>query len=141
MYMSVEMITMLIGIVSILLALAGAFGWMIHRMDVLENRLEGKLGARIDAGDERLGARIDALDEKLGARIDAGDERLGARIDAGDERLGARIDALDEKLGARIDALDEKLGARIDKVADELVEVKIALARVEGPPRHLITAR
>ncbi|HWK76563.1 hypothetical protein [Microbacterium sp.] len=95
--MSVEMITMLIGIVSILLALAGAFGWMIHRMDVLENRLEGKLGARIDAGDERLGARIDALDEKLGARI--------------------------------------------DKVADELVEVKIALARVEGPPRHLITAR
>jgi len=106
--MSVEMITMLIGIVSILLALAGAFGWMIHRMDVLENRLEGKLGARIDAGDERL----------------------GARIDAGDERLGARIDAL-----------DEKLGARIDKVADELVEVKIALARVEGPPRHLITAR
>lgn len=84
--MSVEMITVLIGTVSILLAFAGAFGWMVHRMDLLENRLE-------------------------------------------------------HKLGARIDGLDEKLGARIDRVAEELVEVKIAIARVEGPPRHLLPVR
>ena len=69
--MSAEMITMLVGVVSILLVLAGAFGWMIHRLDLLES----------------------------------------------------------------------KLGARIDKVADELVEVKIAVARVEGPPRHILPAR
>lgn len=73
--MSIEMITVLIGIVSILLAFAGAFGWMVHRMDLLENRLE------------------------------------------------------------------YKIGARIDRAADELVEVKIAIARVEGPPRHLLAAR
>ncbi|MGP6176001.1 hypothetical protein ACTU6U_01700 [Microbacterium sp. A196] len=91
--MSVEMITVLIGIVSILLAFAGAFGWMVHRMDLLENRLEHKLGARIDG------------------------------------------------LDGKISALDEKLSARIDRVADELVEVKIAIARVEGPPRHLLPVR
>lgn len=91
--MSVEMITTLVGVVSILLALAGGFGWMIHRMDSLENK------------------------------------------------LGARIDAVDGKQSARSDALESSLGARIDKVADELVEVKIAVARIEGPPRHLVPAR
>jgi hypothetical protein len=88
-YMSVETITMLGSPVSILLALAGGFGWMIHRMD-----------SRIDSVESRLGARIDSVD--------------------------VRIDGL---------------GARLDRVADELVEVKIAVARIEGTPRHLITGR
>lgn len=82
MYMSVEMITTLVGIVSILLALAGGFGWMIHR-----------------------------------------------------------IDGVERKLGSRIDGVENNLGSRIDKVADELVEVKVAIARIEGPPRHLVSAR
>lgn len=95
--MSVEMITTLVGVVSILLALAGGFGWMIHRMD--------------------------------------------SRMDSCESRLGARIDDVETKLGARIDAVEEKLGARIDKVASEQVELKVAIARIEGPPRHLVSAR
>lgn len=95
--MSVEMITTLVGVVSILLAFAGGFGWMIHRMDARLDRVEGK--------------------------------------------LSARIEALDGKQSARSDALEASLGARIDKLADEVVEVKIAVARIEGPPRHLVTAR
>lgn len=69
--MSTETITILIGIVSLLLALAGGFGWMVHRMD----------------------------------------------------RMGA------------------ELNGRMDRMSDELVEVRIAIARVEGPPRHLLTGR
>ncbi len=80
--MSVEMITMLVSTVSILLALAGSFGWVVHRMDVLHADVKG------DVAQPR-----------------------------------------------------SELGARIDKVADELVEVKIAVARIEGTPRHLITRR
>ncbi|MGV2982218.1 hypothetical protein ACNPNP_00820 [Microbacterium sp. AGC85] len=95
--MSVEMITTLVGVVSMLLALAGGFGWMIHRMD--------------------------------------------SRMDSCESRLGARIDDVETKLGARIDAVEEKLGARIDKVASEQVELKVAIARIEGPPRHLVSAR
>lgn len=80
--MSAEMITTLVGVVSMLLAFAGAFGWLIHRMD-----------------------------------------------------------GQSAEHGARIDGVRADLGARIDKVGDELVEVKIAVARVEGPPRRLITGR
>jgi hypothetical protein len=80
--MSIELITMLVGIVSILLSFAGAFGWMMHRMD--------------------------------------------ARFASSEARLGNHLD---------------KLAERIDRVAGELVEVKVAVARVEGPSRHLITGR
>lgn len=84
--MSAEMITTIVGVVSMLLALAGGFGWMINRTD-------------------------------------------------------AQFAEVRRDLGARIDKTNDELGARIDKTTGELVEVKIALARVEGPSRHLVTGR
>lgn len=62
------------------------------------------------------------------------------RIDAVHEKLTTRIDAVEEKLTTRIDAVDLKLATRIDNLAVEVVDVKIAIARLEGPPRHLATA-
>ncbi|QNA93826.1 MULTISPECIES: hypothetical protein [unclassified Microbacterium] len=55
-------------------------------------------------------------------------------------RIDDRIDAVDEKLSSRIDALDEKLSTRIDAVAADVTDLKISVARLEGPPRHLLTA-
>ena len=55
--------------------------------------------------------------------------------------LIARIDRVEARLGARIDGGEAKLGARIDGVERELVEVKIGLARLEGPPHRLLPAR
>ncbi|WP_372467550.1 hypothetical protein ACCO44_17205 [Microbacterium maritypicum] len=66
--------------------------------------------------------------------------RIGDRIDAVDEKLSTRIDAVDEKLSTRIDAVDEKLSSRIDAVAADVTDLKISVARLEGPPRHLLTA-
>ena len=40
----------------------------------------------------------------------------------------------------RIDAVDEKLSTRIDAVASDVNELKSSVARLEGPPRHLLTA-
>lgn len=40
-----------------------------------------------------------------------------------------------------MDAMEEKLTARIDGLASEMTEVEIAIARLEGPPRHLIATR
>jgi hypothetical protein len=40
----------------------------------------------------------------------------------------------------RIDAVDEKLSSRIDAVAADVTDLKISVARLEGPPRHLLTA-
>ncbi|WP_337001469.1 MULTISPECIES: hypothetical protein [unclassified Microbacterium] len=55
-------------------------------------------------------------------------------------RLDDRIDGLDHKLSTRIDAVDEKLSTRIDAVASDVTELKISVARLESPPRHLLTA-
>ncbi|CAH0201200.1 hypothetical protein SRABI44_01963 [Microbacterium foliorum] len=73
-------------------------------------------------------------------RIDGVERSLAARIDGGDDKLGARIDGVEERLGARIDGVEERLGARIDGVAADVIELKVAVARLEGPQRHLIVA-
>lgn len=41
----------------------------------------------------------------------------------------------------RMDALEYRLSARIDGVTDEIVEVKIAIARLEGPQPRLVAPR
>jgi outer membrane murein-binding lipoprotein Lpp len=44
------------------------------------------------------------------------------------------------RIDDRIDAVDDKLTARIDAVATDVTDLKISVARLEGPPRHLLTA-
>ena len=55
-------------------------------------------------------------------------------------RIDERIDAAEEKLSTRIDGVEEKLSTRIDAVAADVTDLKISVARLEGPPRHLLTA-
>lgn len=55
------------------------------------------------------------------------------RIDARFDKIDARFDRVD----ARFDRLDD----RVSGVEHELTEVKIAIARLEGPPTRLVTAR
>lgn len=63
---------------------------------------------------------------------------LGTTMLAGFAWCVRRIDAVDEKLSARIDELDHRLTARIDIVIDDTTALKIAVARLEGPVRHLV---
>ena len=42
------------------------------------------------------------------------------------------------RIDDRIDAVDEKLSTRIDAVAADVTDLKISVARLEGPPRHLL---
>lgn len=76
----------------------------------------------------------------LGVGLFAGFAWIVRRMDAMESRLCERMDAGDRLLSDRIDALDAKLTARIDALVGEVTEVKIAIARLEGPPRHLVTA-
>ncbi|WP_217179510.1 hypothetical protein [Streptomyces sp. AC495_CC817] len=66
---------------------------------------------------------------------------IGAAMFAGFAWCVRRIDAVDTKLTARIDAVTAALTARIDVVAADTTELKISLARIEGPPRLLIATR
>lgn len=56
------------------------------------------------------------------------------RMDVRFARMDARID---EKFAAQDARIDEKF-ARVDR---ELAELRIAIARLEGPPRRLATVR
>ena len=90
------------------------------------------LGGTMVAGFAWCFRRSDGVELKLGARID------GVRADLAEvERsLGARVD------GARADLaeVERSLGARIDAVAGDTTDLKVVMARLEGPQRHLIVA-
>jgi len=113
--MSVETIAIVISAAALLLTSFGMFlgglAWIVRRMD--------------------------AQFERMNERIDDVELRLGRRIDEVEAKLSLRIDDLEAKLSKRIDAVETKLSLRIDQVGAEVVDVKIAVARLEGPPRHL----
>jgi hypothetical protein len=115
MYVSVEVITMLATAATLLVAIISGFGWMINRMD----------------------ARFAEVD----ARFVAMDAKFDARFDAQDAKFDAQFDAQDAKFDARFDAQDAKFDARFNRFEQEIFEVKIAIARLEGPTPRLIAAR
>jgi hypothetical protein len=133
MYVSVEVITMLATAAATLVAIVSGFGWMITRMDA---RFVA-VGARFEAQDAKFAARFEVQDAKFEARFEAQDTKFAARFDAQDAKFGARFDAQDAKFGARFDRVDQ----RLDRVDNEIFEVKIAIARLEGPTQRLMVAR
>ncbi|WP_206476894.1 hypothetical protein [Microbacterium sp. KRD172] len=74
-------------------------------------------------------------------RIGNVERNPGTRMKGVNANIDARLDDFQDKSGARVDGVERNLGARIDKVADELVEVKVAIARIEGQPRHHVSTR
>ncbi len=52
-----------------------------------------------------------------------------------------RTDSKFEALEAKMDARFERIESDLRGVRHDLIEVKIAVARLEGPQRHLIPAR
>ena len=128
MLVSAETIAIVLSAVGLLLSLGATmlagFAWCIRRSDAIR--------ADLVQVERSLGARIDGVDDKLTTRID------GVRTDLAEvERsLGARIDGVRTDLAE----VERSLGARIDAVATDTTELKVAMARLEGPQRHLIVA-
>jgi hypothetical protein len=125
-HVSVETLTTIIGIVGVLASFGSAFVWLLRRMD-----------ARFDQFDAKLDTRIDGVETRLTERIDGVEARLTERIDGVETRLTERIDGVETRLTERIDGVETRLTA----VEHGLVDVKIAIARLEGPPPRLLTAR
>ncbi|WP_270410833.1 response regulator [Microbacterium maritypicum] len=67
--------------------------------------------------------------------------RMDARFAEVVATFNARFETQDAKFDARFEAQDAKLDARFDRIEQEIVEVKIAIARLEGPTPRLIAAR
>jgi uncharacterized protein YdcH (DUF465 family) len=125
MFVSMEVITMIGSVVTIIIAMFSGFGWLLNRMD-----------ARFAQVDARF-AQMDARFAQVDARIVQLDVKFETRATAQDATRDARFDALEAKLDARFDRLD----ARVSAVEHEVTDVKVAIARLEGPPRHLIPVR
>jgi uncharacterized protein YdcH (DUF465 family) len=107
-YVSTELIAIVLSAATLMLGFAGTFGWMIHRMD---------------AGFARVYDRIDQVAQDV------------------KQELGGRIDGVESGLNDRIDRVEQELGDRMERVEQSVVELKVAVARIEGPQRHLLLSR
>ncbi|WP_431074890.1 response regulator [Microbacterium phyllosphaerae] len=77
-------------------------------------------------------------------RTDARFERFEQRMDARFEKFEQRMDARFEKVGVefdRVDARFDRLEGEVKGLRSELGEVKIAIARLEGPAPRLLISR
>lgn len=66
--------------------------------------------------------------------------RMDVRFAAQDARFDARFEKIDARF-EKIDARFEKIDGLFDHVEQEIFEVKIAIARLEGPTPRLIPVR
>ncbi|MEV8173062.1 response regulator [Microbacterium sp. NPDC079176] len=65
--------------------------------------------------------------------------RTDARFEMFEQRMDARFEKVEQRMDARFEKFEQRMDARFEKVAVELGEVKIAIARLEGPaPRPLV---
>ncbi|MFT4259140.1 response regulator [Microbacterium sp.] len=106
-----------------LTVLGGVAGMLARQTRAIDERFE-RFGAQVDARFGQVDARFDQVD----ARLDRMDDRFD-RMDTRLDRMDSRFDRMD----IRLDRMDEHLG----QLGSELVEVKIAIARLEGPQRRL----
>jgi len=103
MYMSVEVISIILAAAGILITLGGGFlaglAWMLRRMD----------------------EQFDKVDKRF--------DRIDQRFEQVDQRF--------EKVDERFERMHEQIG----QVQSELNDVKVAVARLEGPQPRLILPR
>lgn len=122
--MAAEVVNLVVGVLSaVALVLGGT-----HRMLV---RFEARTSARFDQVDARMD-RMDTRSDRMDVRLD----RMDARLDdfAGQQRAMARDIAELQLSAARTEAAVESL-------TGDVADLKIAVARLEGPPRRLLSGQ
>lgn|SRR5699024_5071537 len=90
------------------------------------------LGGSLFAGLAWLLRRMEGLFAKVDQRFEKVDQRF-QKIDARFDKVDERFDKVDE----RFDKVDE----RLNQMQSELNDVKVAVARLEGPHPRLIIPR
>src|SRR5699024_1149900 len=117
MYVSAEVISIIFAAAGVLITLGGGFfaglAWLLRRMD-----------ERFDKVDVRFD-KVDVRFDKVVERFDRVYERF--------HKVDERFDKVDE----RFNKMDERIG----QLQAELNDVKVAVARLEGPHQRLILPR
>lgn len=74
---------------------------------------------------------ITRFDQRLDHGLGHLEGKLTSRIDGVEARLSHRIDDVEARLTSRIDGVD----ARLERVESDVTEIKVTIARWEGPSR------
>jgi hypothetical protein len=118
MTVSIELVTMIVSVATTLLGLGAGSAWMIARTDSMFARFE----QRVEAKFERFEQRVDAKFEKA--------DQVEAERFAGVEARFVGVEARFDGIETRIAGIEADLG-----------EVKVAIARLEGPTPRLLLSR
>lgn len=120
--MSVETITIIITaatlVVTIVGGLFGVSAWILRQMD-----------ERFAQSDARVDARFDKVDVRF-EKVDAQFEKVDERFTQADASVNARFNTVDEQF--------KEMGTQMSGLRAELNDVKVAVARLEGPHQRLI---
>lgn len=103
--------------ISILVAIGGLGVGMLGAMLTIAHQFQAQLDRRFDKVDQQF--------DKVDQRFDKVDQRF--------EEVDRKFDKVDQRF--------EKLEVNLKGLADEVSEVKISIARLEGPRPHLVSAR
>ncbi|WP_295014399.1 hypothetical protein [uncultured Microbacterium sp.] len=92
---------------------------------------------------ELVGAVVSALAVvvTLGLGMFGGFAWVVRRIDRVDDALSTRIDQVEDSLSARIERVERNLSEARAELNAEITEVKISVARLEGPRPPLLISR
>jgi len=117
MMVSIELVMLIVSVATTLLGLATGFGWVITRMD-----------ARFAESEQRTNLRFDKVDERFD------------KVDAEFDRVYAQFDRIDERFRL-VDSHFDRPEASMQESRSEVGDVKISIARLEGPLPRLIVER
>ena len=120
-FMSVEVLAVIIAAASLFVGLGGGlfagFAWMLRRMDERFAQAETSINERFNNVDEKF----DKVDEKF-------------------DKVDKKFDRVDEKFD-KVYAMFDRVHDELHDLRTELTEVKISVARLEGPSPRLIWPR
>lgn len=139
MYVSTEVITAVAAVFStVALVFTGMF--------TLFRRFETRIEKRFEERDRRMDERFAERDRRMGERFAASDKLAGERFTASNERFAAA----DKRADGRFTAFDQQfatiheeinaLRSDVRTIAADVVDLKVAVARIEGPRQNLIRA-
>ena len=87
-----------------------------------------------------LGIGMAASHAWMVRRIDTSIDSVKIEIDARFDKVDARFDKVDARF-EKVDARFEKVDGRLESLARDITDLKVSVARWEGPRPHLLTAK
>ena len=139
MYVSTEVITAVAAVFS---TVALVFTGMFTLFRRFETRIEKRFEERDRRMDERFADHDRRMDERFAASDKLADERFTAsneRFAAADKRADGRFAAIDQQFAIIHEEINA-LRSDVRTIAADVVDLKVAVARIEGPRQNLIRA-